>query len=89
MWCCAGGYPADREKIFNFFVNRPDLETPVEIAKAEHRELVYEQLKALVNEAGVDPMKYLMEDPARYFTVTEAVGFIDVSLGIKLGVQFR
>lgn len=84
----AGGYPADREKIFDFFVNRPDLETPVEIAKAEHRELVYKQLTALVNEAGVNLMKYLMEDPARYFAVMEAVGFIDVSLGIKLGVQY-
>jgi len=84
----AGGYPADREKIFNFFINRPDLETPVEIAKAEHREIVYRQLNALVNEAGVNPMKYLMEDPTRYFTVGEAVGFIDVSLAIKMGVQF-
>ena len=89
VWYCAGGYPADREKIFNFFINRPDLETPVEISKAEHRELVYKQLVALVNEVGVNPMKYLMEDPARYFTLTEAVGFIDMSLGIKFGVQFR
>jgi len=46
-------------------------------------------MKALVNEAGVNPMKYLMEDPARYFTVVEAVGFIDVSLAITMGVQFR
>ncbi|XP_024375799.1 acyl-coenzyme A oxidase 2, peroxisomal [Physcomitrium patens] len=84
----AGCYPADREKIFNFFINRPDLETPVEIAKTEHRELVYMQLTALVNEGGVNAMKYLMEDPARYFTIMEAVGFIDVSLGIKFGVQF-
>jgi acyl-CoA oxidase len=34
-------------------------------------------------------MKFLMENPARYFVVTEAVGYIDVSLGIKVGVQFR
>lgn len=47
------------------------------------------QLTALVNEGGVNAMKYLMEDPARYFTIMEAVGFIDVSLGIKFGVQFR
>lgn len=46
-------------------------------------------MKAIVNECGVNPMKYLMEEPARYFTVGEAVGFIDVSLGIKMGVQFR
>lgn len=64
------------------------METPVEIAKAEHRELAFKQLKALVNEASIHPMKLLMEDPARYFTITEAIGFIDVSLGVKLGVQF-
>lgn len=89
LWSCAGGYPADRQKIFDFFISRPDLETPVEIAKAEHRELAFKQLKALVNEASIHPMKLLMEDPARYFTITEAIGFIDVSLGVKLGVQFR
>lgn len=85
----AGGYPADKEKVYSFFIGRPDLETPVEIGKAELRELVYKQLNALVNEAGINPMKLLMEDPARYFVVTEAVGYIDMSLGIKLGVQFR
>jgi len=84
----AGGFPSDREKIYNFFISRPDLETPIEIAKAEHRELAYKQMKALVLEAGINPMKFLMEDPARYFVVTEAVGYIDVSLGIKVGVQF-
>ncbi|KAG0589378.1 hypothetical protein KC19_1G017400 [Ceratodon purpureus] len=81
----AGGYPADRDHIFNFFISRPDLETPVEISKDAHRELAYKQMLAIVNDAGVNPMKYLMEDPARYFTLAEAVGFIDMSLGIKFG----
>jgi acyl-CoA oxidase len=63
--------------------------TPVEIAKAEHRELAYKQMLAIVHEAGVNAMKYLMEDPARYFTLVEAIGFIDMSLGIKFGVQMR
>lgn len=89
IFACVGGFPTDREKIYNFFISRPDLETPIEIAKAEHRELAYKQMKALVLEAGINPMKFLMEDPARYFVVTEAVGYIDVSLGIKVGVQFR
>lgn len=84
-----GGFPTDREEIYNFFISRPDLETPIEIAKDEHRELAYKQMKALVLEGGINPMKFLMEDPARYFVVTEAIGYIDVSLGIKVGVQFR
>jgi acyl-CoA oxidase len=33
-------------------------------------------------------MKYLMEDPGQYFALLEAVGYIDMSLAIKLGVQF-
>lgn len=78
-----------REKIFRFFEERPDLQTPVEIAKDAHRELAYKQLLALVRDCGVRPMQLLMKDPARYFTVVEAVGFIDISLGIKMGVQFR
>jgi acyl-CoA oxidase len=85
----AGGYPEDRQKVLDFFLKRPDLETPVEITKEHHRELAYKQLLAIVREAGVNPMKYLMEDPGQYFALLEAVGYIDMSLAIKLGVQFR
>lgn len=85
----AGGYPEDRQKVLDFFLKRPDLETPVEITKEQHRELAYKQLLAIVREAGVNPMKYLMEDPGQYFALLEAVGYIDMSLAIKLGVQFR
>jgi acyl-CoA oxidase len=84
----AGGYPEDRQKVLDFFLKRPDLETPVEITKEQHRELAYKQLLAIVREAGVNPMKYLMEDPGQYFALLEAVGYIDMSLAIKLGVQF-
>ncbi|KAG6547563.1 hypothetical protein Mapa_011012 [Marchantia paleacea] len=83
-----GSGRADREKIFRFFEGRPDLQTPVEIGKDAHRELTYKQLISLVRECGVRPMQLLVNDPARYFTVMEAVGFIDISLGIKMGVQF-
>lgn len=85
----AGGYQADREKVFRFFIQRPDLQTPVELSKDEHRDLTMKQLTAIVKEGGLRPMQYLMEDPAKYFVVTEAVGYVDLSLGIKLGVQYR
>ncbi|KAL2652065.1 hypothetical protein R1flu_020193 [Riccia fluitans] len=78
----------DREKVFRFFEERPDLQTPVEISKDAHRELTYKQLTALVRECGIRPLQMYMKDPARYFTVMEAVGFIDISLGIKMGVHF-
>lgn len=89
MGCACDFCGVSREKIFRFFEGRPDLQTPVEIGKDAHRELTYKQLIALVRECGVHPMQLLVNDPARYFTVMEAVGFIDISLGIKMGVQFR
>ncbi|XP_077249949.1 acyl-CoA oxidase 2 [Tasmannia lanceolata] len=77
-----------QEKIFEFFESRPDLQTPVEISKDDHRKLCFRQLNALVREAKIKPFKYMFDDPGRYFSILEAVGSIDMSLGIKTGVQF-
>lgn len=78
-----------QEKIFDFFLSRPELQTPVEISTAEHRELCMRQLTALVKEAGIRPFRYVVEDPSLYFAIVEAAGGIDISLGIKMGVQYR
>lgn len=77
-----------QEKIFQYFRDHPELQTPVEISKNEHRELTMRQLQALVREAEIRPLKYLLEEPTQYFAISEAAGHIDLSLGIKLGVQF-
>ncbi|XP_010269210.1 PREDICTED: acyl-coenzyme A oxidase 2, peroxisomal [Nelumbo nucifera] len=77
-----------QERIFEFFNSRPDLQTPVEISKDEHRDLCMRQLLALVREAGIRPFKYVLEDPGKYFAIAEAVGSVDMSLGIKMGVQY-
>ncbi|KAJ3675243.1 hypothetical protein LUZ60_004285 [Juncus effusus] len=74
-------------RVFEFFQSRPDLHTPVEISMADHRELCMKQLTALVREAGVRPFRYMVEDPSAYFAVVEAAGGVDISLGVKLGVQ--
>ena len=78
-----------QEKVLEFFNSRPDLQTPVEIPMAEHRELCMRQLYALVREANVRPFRLMVEDPEKYFAVAQAVGSVDLSLGIKMGVQFR
>lgn len=78
-----------QERIFEFFHSRPDLQTPIEISTAEHRELCMRQLTALVKEAGVNPFRYVVEDPSLYFAIVEAAGGVDISLGIKIGVQYR
>ncbi|KAI3978509.1 hypothetical protein MKX01_015684 [Papaver californicum] len=77
-----------QERVFDFFNSRPDLQTPIEISKDEHRELCMRQLLALVKEAGIKPFRFVSKDPAKYFAIAEAIGSVDMSLGIKMGVQF-
>ncbi|KAJ8765449.1 hypothetical protein K2173_014571 [Erythroxylum novogranatense] len=77
-----------QEKVFEYFVSRPDLQTPLEIPKDEYRELCWRQLSGLVREAGIRPFRYVAEDPSKYFAIVEAAGAFDMSLGIKMGVQY-
>ncbi|MED6122549.1 Acyl-coenzyme A oxidase 2, peroxisomal [Stylosanthes scabra] len=77
-----------QEKVYEYFNNRPELQTPVEILKNDHRDLCMRQLLGLVREAGIRPFRYVVDDPAKYFAILEAVGSIDMSLGIKMGVQY-
>jgi acyl-CoA oxidase len=84
-----GRHRATQMRLFDFFRARPDLQTPVELTTAAHRELCYRQLRALVREAGVRPLTLMVTDPAEYFAVMEAAGGADISLGVKLGVQYR
>jgi acyl-CoA oxidase len=84
-----GRHRAAQMRLFDFFRARPDLQTPVELPTAAHRELCYRQLRALVREAGVRPLTLMATDPAEYFAVMEAAGGADISLGVKLGVQYR
>ncbi|KAG2711848.1 hypothetical protein I3760_04G096600 [Carya illinoinensis] len=77
-----------QEKVFDFFNARPELQTPVEISMDDHRELCMRQLLALVRDAGVRPFKYVADEPTKYFAILEAVGSVDMSLGIKMGVQY-
>ncbi|XP_043696790.1 acyl-coenzyme A oxidase, peroxisomal [Telopea speciosissima] len=83
-----GKYRDIQEKVYEYFNSRPDLQTPVEISMDEHRELCMRQLLGLAREAGIRPFRYVVEDPAKYFAIVEAVGSIDTSFGVKLGVQY-
>lgn len=77
-----------QEKVYEYFSSRPGLQTPLEILKDEHRELCMRQLSGLVREAGVRPLRYVVEEPSKYFAIVEAVGAVDISLAIKMGVQY-
>ncbi|RLM70281.1 hypothetical protein C2845_PM17G13100 [Panicum miliaceum] len=83
-----GRHRAAQMRLFDFFRARPDLQTPVELTTAAHRELCFRQLRALVRDAGVRPLTLMASDPAEYFAVMEAAGGADISLGVKLGVQY-
>lgn len=78
-----------QERVFEYFNSRPDLQTPIEISKDDYRELCMRQLLGLVREANIRPFRYVVDDPAKYFAIVEAVGSVDMSLGIKMGVQYR
>jgi acyl-CoA oxidase len=84
-----GKYRDIQEKVFDYFNANPQLQTPLEISKDNHRELCMNQLLGLVREAGIRPLHYVVHDPAKYFAILEAVGSVDMSLGIKMGVQYR
>lgn len=84
-----GKHRDSQQKVYDFFKSRPDLQTPIEISKDEHRELCMRQLLAMVREAGIRPFSYIVDDPFKYFAIAEAAGSVDVSFGIKLGVQYR
>ena len=84
-----GRHRAAQLRLFDFLRARPDLQTPVELATAAHQELCFRQLRALVRDAGVRPLTLMATDPAEYFAVMEAAGGADISLGVKLGVQYR
>lgn len=84
-----GKHRGIQDKVYDYFNSRPDLLTPVEISKDDHRQLCMRQLMGLVREAGIRPFKYVADDPSMYFAILEAVGSVDMSLGIKMGVQYR
>lgn len=84
-----GKYRDEQQGVYDYFNSRPELQTPIEILKEDHRELCMRQLMGLVREAGIKPFRYVVDDPGKYFAILEAVGSVDMSLGIKMGVQFR
>ncbi|KAL6523709.1 Acyl-coenzyme A oxidase 2, peroxisomal [Orobanche gracilis] len=83
-----GKYRDVQQRVYDYFNSRPELQTPLEISKDDHRELCMRQLMGLVREAGIKPFRFVVEDPGKYFAILEAVGSVDMSLGIKMGVQY-
>ncbi|KAE8670808.1 Acyl-coenzyme A oxidase 2, peroxisomal [Hibiscus syriacus] len=49
---------------------------------------LFETALGLAREANIKPFRYVVEDPVKYFAISDAVGSVDISLGIKFGVQY-
>jgi acyl-CoA oxidase len=81
--------PALRDEVYGIFAARPDL-LPAEeegLSKEAHRELVRESLKALLA-AGYSPLTFFSRDYAKYFYLAELLALVDLSLCVKMGVQY-
>ncbi|GAB2278617.1 Acyl-coenzyme A oxidase 2, peroxisomal [Dionaea muscipula] len=78
-----------QERVYDYFIRqRPELRIPIEVSMEQHRELCMRQLSGLVREAGIRPFRYLLEEPDKYLAIVEAAGSFDLSLGVKIGVQY-
>lgn len=78
-----------RQEVYDLFRAHPELLVAEEegLTKEEHRELVRRCLRVLLS-AGYSPMSFFARDPKRYFYLAEMMALVDLSLTIKLGVQF-
>jgi hypothetical protein len=53
----------------------------------EHRSMVRKQLHALLD-AGFNPLSFFDKDYRKYFYLAECLSLVDLSLTVKLGVQY-
>lgn len=78
-----------KSDVYALFESHPHLlRNPVEqLSKAEHRQLVRECLRLLLRQ-GYSPLSYFVKDPQAYFNLGEYLSLVDLSLTVKMGVQY-
>ncbi|PSC71176.1 acyl-coenzyme A oxidase peroxisomal [Micractinium conductrix] len=78
-----------KEEVYELFKQHPELLVKEEegLSKEEHRELVRRCLHVILD-AGYSPLSFLTKDQAKYFYLSELLALVDLSLTIKLGVQY-
>eukprot|EP00191_Tetraselmis_sp_GSL018_P012912 CAMPEP_0177586434 /NCGR_PEP_ID=MMETSP0419_2-20121207/5070_1 /TAXON_ID=582737 /ORGANISM="Tetraselmis sp., Strain GSL018" /LENGTH=635 /DNA_ID=CAMNT_0019076325 /DNA_START=273 /DNA_END=2180 /DNA_ORIENTATION=+ len=77
------------QAVYSHFMEHADLLPPEgeSLTKEKHRALVKEQLLSLL-EAGYRPLQLFTADMKRYFCLAESVAQVDLSLTVKMGVQY-
>ena len=86
-----GDHAELRDKMRTLFSD-PEMEIPYGLTTEEHREVVLDRCKKLA-EQGLGSLSYPevgggADDPMGSLVVFETLGFFDISLAIKYGVQF-
>ncbi|KAL4859226.1 Acyl-coenzyme A oxidase [Chlorella vulgaris] len=78
-----------KAEVYELFRQHPELLVAEEegLSKEEHRELVRRSLRAILA-AGYSPMSFFARDHAKYFYLAELLSLVDLSLTVKLGVQY-
>ncbi|CAM0901567.1 unnamed protein product [Alopecurus aequalis] len=84
-----GPHRAMQDWVYEICATSPELQTPMELPPAAHQELCIRQMSVLVRDAGLRPLSLMAADPVKYFAVMEAVGWLDISLGVKFGAQYN
>eukprot|EP01026_Neomeris_dumetosa_P052302 TRINITY_DN4623_c0_g1_i3.p1 TRINITY_DN4623_c0_g1~~TRINITY_DN4623_c0_g1_i3.p1 ORF type:complete len:734 (+),score=93.16 TRINITY_DN4623_c0_g1_i3:79-2202(+) len=78
-----------KREVYSLLKSRPDLLPPVEesLSKEQHREVVRKLLRVIL-QAGFNPLYYLDRDYKKYFYLAECASLVDLSLMVKMGVQY-
>lgn len=77
-----------KNDVYALFKANPSLlRNPESLSKAEHRQLVRDCLHLLLKQ-GYSPLSYFAKDPQTYFYLGEYLSLVDLSLTVKMGVQY-
>ncbi|KAL4429343.1 hypothetical protein ABPG77_005117 [Micractinium sp. CCAP 211/92] len=78
-----------KDEVYTLFKQHPELLVAEEegLTKEEHRELVRRCLRTMLA-AGYSPLSFFSRDISKYFYLAELLSLVDLSLTVKLGVQY-
>lgn len=78
-----------KDEVYGIFAKNPHLLVSEEegLSKEEHRELVRQCLKVVLD-AGYSPLSFFANDIKKYFYLAELLSLVDLSLTVKMGVQY-
>jgi acyl-CoA oxidase len=78
-----------RNDVYALFSANPTLLPPSSesLSKSDHRQLVRDCLHLLLRQ-GYSPLSYFAKEPRTYFYLGEYLSLVDLSLTVKMGVQY-